>query len=74
MALVSVAQGAEELGVSKSKLYELVREHKIPHVKIGDRVLLNIEKVVAALEIPAESEDRPSVVRTHAGRKTTQGA
>jgi|HubBroStandDraft_6_1064221.scaffolds.fasta_scaffold968287_1 excisionase family DNA binding protein len=69
MALVSVAVAATELGVSRGTLYSLVRQKKIPHVRIGDRVLLSVEKVLAALEVPAEQDDRPSVVYTEGRRK-----
>ncbi len=66
--LVSVKEAARQLNVSASTLYGLARQRRIPCVKIGDRTLLSIEKVIAALEIPAESDEMPSVVRTE-GRK-----
>jgi len=71
MALVSVAVAACELGVSRSTLYALVRQRRIPHVKCGDRVLLSVEKVLAALEIPADNHaSGPSVERTDGHRKS----
>jgi excisionase family DNA binding protein len=68
MALVSVADGARALGVSRSTLYALARQRKIPHVQIGDRILVDVEKVIAALEVPAENSERPLVLRTKGHR------
>jgi excisionase family DNA binding protein len=67
MALVSVRAAANELGVSRGTLYGLVRKRAIPYVRIGDRVLLDVSKVLATLEIApnnAEHARRPSVVGT----------
>jgi excisionase family DNA binding protein len=69
MALVSVKMAAKELGCSASMLYSLIRQRRIPYVAIGDRRLVSVEKIIAALEIPAESAERPSVVRTDACKK-----
>jgi excisionase family DNA binding protein len=63
----SVAKMAEHLGVSRGVLYALARQHKIPYIKIGDRILFNPEKVEAALEVQADGPDsanRPLVIRT----------
>jgi excisionase family DNA binding protein len=54
MALVSIAKAALEIGVSRGTLYALARQKKIPHVRIGDRVLVDVAKVIAALEVAAE--------------------
>jgi excisionase family DNA binding protein len=64
--LVSVKTAAEQLGVSRALLYKLVREKRIPAVKFGDLVRLDLAKIVSALEIPVESEK--SLYRTE-GRK-----
>jgi excisionase family DNA binding protein len=69
--LVNVAEMAKRLGVSKSTLYGLVRQRRIPHIKVGDRVLFDAEKVVAALEVPAEGA-RPSVVPTKGRHQAAQ--
>jgi excisionase family DNA binding protein len=66
--LVSVKTAAEQLGVSRALLYKLVREKRIPAVKFGDLVRLDLAKIVSALEIPVESEKSLSVYRTE-GRK-----
>ena len=43
--LHSVSQEAERLGVSKGFLYTEIREGRFPHVKLGDRVLLDPKEV-----------------------------
>jgi len=55
--LLSVVQMAERLGVAKSTLYALAKARRIPHLKIGDRVLFDPEKVEAALEIEATGDE-----------------
>jgi len=65
--LLSVEQMAERLGVSRSTLYSLVKQRRIPHLRIGDRILFSAERVEAALEVAADAE-RPSVVRTKGPR------
>ena len=37
--LVSVAEAAKLLGISRNLCYELVREDRLPHVRLGRRVL-----------------------------------
>lgn len=37
---LSVADAAKMLGLGKSSMYELVRQKKIPHVRVGRRVLI----------------------------------
>jgi excisionase family DNA binding protein len=72
MALVSVATAAKELGVSRGTLYALARQRAIPCVKIGDRVLLNLEKVIAALEVGVGSEPGTLVVQSKGTRKAVE--
>jgi excisionase family DNA binding protein len=72
MALVSVVEAAKQLGVSRGTLYALARRKAIPHVKIGDRVLVDVEKVIAALEVGADSGQRPLVFRTKEPRKVAE--
>ena len=38
--LVSVAEAAELLGIGRNLAYELVRENRLPHVKLGRRILV----------------------------------
>lgn len=69
--LVNVTEMATRLGVSRSSLYVLARQRRIPHIKVGDRVLFDPDKVIAALEVPA-GDARPSVVPTKGRRQTAQ--
>ena len=43
--LRSVAQEAERIGVSPSWLYGEIRVHRFPHVRLGQRVLLDPNEV-----------------------------
>jgi excisionase family DNA binding protein len=70
-SLLSVEQMAARLGVSKSTVYALAKQRKIPHLRIGDRVLFNPEKVETALEIASEA-DRPLVIGTKGRRYGTK--
>ena len=38
--LISVAEAAGLLGISRNLAYDLVREGRIPHIKLGRRVLV----------------------------------
>ena len=56
--LIPIAEVARLLGISRSKLYELCAAGKVPHVKIGSRVLFRpeaLETWVLAQEVPAGS-------------------
>jgi co-chaperonin GroES (HSP10) len=58
--IVTAENLAGKLGVAKATIYALAKQRddcgrpKIPSIRIGDRVLFNLEKVIAALETPAE--------------------
>ena len=39
---ISVKELSEKLGISLPKAYELV-EQKIPHIKVGSRILIDID-------------------------------
>jgi excisionase family DNA binding protein len=54
--LISIAAAAEQLGLSRSTLYGLAKNRRIPCVRIGDRILLDLEKVIAACEIEPDGE------------------
>ena len=38
------------------ELYELARQRKIPHIRIGDRILFDVEEIIDASRVPAEGE------------------
>lgn len=53
---LSIKDGADRLGIGTTKLKQLIREGRIPTVRIGDRRLLPIESVDAyADSLPRES-------------------
>lgn len=54
--LMGAAETAKILGVSPPTLYQLARQRKIPHLRIGDRVLFDIDEVLAAIHVPAEND------------------
>ena len=68
---LSVDEFAARLKISRSTLYELVKQKRIAHLRIGDRILFDPEKAIRSLEIDAES-DRPSVVRTKGRHQVAQ--
>ena len=41
---------ADRLGTSKQQVYTYAREGKIPHVRVGRRVLFDMDKIEAWLE------------------------
>lgn len=54
--LITATEAASQLGVAKSTLYTLCRQRKIPHLRIGDRLLFDMEELIAASRVPAEDE------------------
>lgn len=52
----TIGEVAELLCVSKSYIYQLVRENKIPNLKLGKRKLIPIEQFNKWLETQAESQ------------------
>ena len=47
---MTVAQAAEKIGISASKLYELVACRRISHYRIGGKILMSDEDISAYLE------------------------
>jgi excisionase family DNA binding protein len=68
MTMISAKEMAAVLGVSAGVLYELARAKKIPHLRIGDRVVFNKERVIAALENEPE-DSQPSGCRPKVRRQ-----
>jgi excisionase family DNA binding protein len=68
--LVSVLEAAKELGLSRSLLYQLARQGKIPCIRVGDRVMLNLDKVMIALE-DGTAADRPVGLKAVGARKAS---
>lgn len=55
--LVSVREAAEQFGVSVSKLYEMVKQKRIPCHRFGDLVRLDPAEVLRATRSEAENGD-----------------
>lgn len=56
---LSVTEAAEELGISRSRAYELVQQKWIPSIKCGRRVLIPRQALQKRLdELLAGSEDQ----------------
>jgi excisionase family DNA binding protein len=54
--LISIAEGATRLGISKFTLRGWIRQGVIPHIRLGRRVLLeptDIKKLIAANRVEA---------------------
>ena len=48
--VLSVPEAAELLGISKSKMYEVVRIKGFPAIRVGKRVLVNAKRLEAWLD------------------------
>lgn len=51
---LSVPEAAALIGVSSSKMYEIVRIHGFPAIRVGKRVLVNAKKLEAWLDETTE--------------------
>jgi excisionase family DNA binding protein len=68
--LVSACEAAAELGIAASTLYGLARQRKIPCVRLGDRLLFNIEEIIESSRVPAENQESQVSLREFKNRKT----
>ena len=48
--VISVPEAAQLLGISASKMYEIVRIQGFPAIRVGKRVLVNAKKLEAWLD------------------------
>jgi excisionase family DNA binding protein len=65
--LISIAEGATRLGISRFTLRAWIRQRIIPHVRLGRRVLLapiDIEKFIAANRVEARAAAMAAAPRT----------
>jgi excisionase family DNA binding protein len=56
--LVTVSEAAEILRVAPATLYQWCRERKVSHVRLGDRILLDAEEIIASARVPANGNFR----------------
>jgi excisionase family DNA binding protein len=54
--LLGAAEAAPLLGIAVPTLYGLARQRKIPHIRLGDRLLFDVDEIIAAAKVPAEEE------------------
>lgn len=52
--VLSVPEAAEVLGISKSKMYEIVRIKGFPAIRVGKRVLVNAKRLEEWLDAVTE--------------------
>lgn len=60
-ATYTVAETAAKLGISRSALYELARQDKIPHLRLGGRIVfvrIVIDKLLTSPDDCAHDIDR----------------
>jgi len=53
--LVSACEAAVALGIAASTLYGLARQRKIPFVRLGDRLLFDVQEIIDFSRIPSEN-------------------
>jgi Helix-turn-helix domain len=56
MPLISAHKLADHLTVAPATIYDKVRKRQIPHFKIGDRLLFDLDDVLAAIRQPVETD------------------
>ncbi len=62
---LSVTETAEQLGISRSRAYELVQEGWIPSIKCGRRILIPLRALEKRLdELTAVLEDQREALLT----------
>ncbi len=47
---MTVAEAADKIGISASKLYQLVAARRIPHYRVGGKILFSEADIAAYLE------------------------
>jgi excisionase family DNA binding protein len=52
---MGAGEAAAALGIAASTLYGLARQRKIPFVRLGDRLLFNVEEIIESSRVPAEN-------------------
>ena len=52
---MGAAEAAAALGIAASTLYGLARQRKIPFIRLGDRLLFNIEEIIESSRVPTEN-------------------
>jgi len=50
----SVAEAAQLLGICKAKVYELIRENSLPHLRVGRRIVVPAEALCMWMQAKTE--------------------
>lgn len=58
--LLTTSQAAEFLGVTPSRIRQLILENRLPAMKVGRDQLIKKDDLIAFSEIPRERTGRPS--------------
>jgi excisionase family DNA binding protein len=58
--LNTVSEIADAIGVSRSGLYNLIRQHRVPFYRFGETIRLDLAEVLRATRMEAENSERPS--------------
>lgn len=72
--LISIAEGATRLGISRFTLRSWIRLGVIPHVRLGRRILLapiDIENFIATNRVEARAAAMAAAARTNSRLPTT---
>lgn len=54
--LLTAAEAAAVLRVAIPTLYQWARQRRVPHVRLGDRLLFDVEEIMAAARVPVDGE------------------
>jgi len=52
--LQSVAQVSQSLGITTKTLYEMIRDGKVPHYRVGKKIRLNLAEVLQTMKVENE--------------------
>ena len=66
---VTIAEAAKHVGASKSTLYGLVKQRRVPCYRFGDLISLDLAELLRLTRIEAQDGDRPCVVQPDAREK-----
>jgi excisionase family DNA binding protein len=69
--VLTVAEAAAMLGISRSHAYELVARHEIPSYRLGRRILVPqraVEDIRASAFVREDWRDRPTLARQDSAR------
>lgn len=54
--LLTAVEAAAILRVAVPTLYGWAKQRRVPHVRLGDRVLFDLDEIIGAARVPAEGD------------------